>query len=276
MALWKIEDVIPESNIICVSPHYDDFLFFLGGYVLELKSRGLLDTKRFTNISTMSRSNYQEGDEDGNKDRSLPRVQHVIGIRIIEDLECLDELLGQHNYNYRVMGEEESLVRGKGMDGGEGEMEMSFGSYESMEQCDWDILDRMEACIAKLALRDDTAIVLPLSMKGHIDHFVVREAGVRAYQRPGRKAAFYFAEDKPYAGIMTDEESAVSDEFISKYDLTDRVFPGHPHELLRLAHKHYPSQVNPVYDEGVHNRTEQLKQLFQTDKPCDRIFTFKD
>ena len=35
-----IKDVIKETNIICLSPHYDDFLFFLGGYVFELKKQG--------------------------------------------------------------------------------------------------------------------------------------------------------------------------------------------------------------------------------------------
>ena len=59
MFFKNIEDVIQEKNIICVSPHYDDFLFFLGGYLLEMKARGLLDTKKIINISVFSRSNYQ-------------------------------------------------------------------------------------------------------------------------------------------------------------------------------------------------------------------------
>jgi len=56
----NIEAVIPEKNIVCISPHYDDFLFFLGGYLIEMKEKGLLGGKKFTNISTFSRSNYQE------------------------------------------------------------------------------------------------------------------------------------------------------------------------------------------------------------------------
>ncbi|MCL2853832.1 MAG: hypothetical protein FWE20_12545, partial [Defluviitaleaceae bacterium] len=75
MFFHNIQEVIPEKNIICVSPHYDDFLFFLGGYVLEMKHMGILDTRRFTNISTNSRTNYQEGDSAGNNDRSLERVK---------------------------------------------------------------------------------------------------------------------------------------------------------------------------------------------------------
>jgi len=270
----KIEDVLPESHIICVSPHYDDFLFFLGGYVLEMKHKGLLQTKRFTNINTFSRSNYQEGDSAGNRDRSLARVKFVAGIRFLEDLECIDDLLGPHRYVYRVMGEEESLVRGTPLNENEGEMEMSFGSYETMAPCDWDILGRMEACLAELAQQEDTAIVLPLSMKGHIDHFIVREAGVRVMKGESVKAAFYFAEDKPYAGIMTEKESTINDDFIAEHALSPRAFTGHPAEMIRLAYRHYPSQVNSIYDEGILNRSKFLKASYSVQTDCDRIYKY--
>ena len=142
MFIDEVQNVIPEKKIICVSPHYDDFLFFLGGYVFEMKSNNLLGTKGFTNISTFSRTNYQERDIEGNKDRSLKRVKYATGIRFVEDLECLDVLLGAHDYIYRVMGEKESQVRGKIFQEVEGKMEMAYGSYETMDKNDWEILDR--------------------------------------------------------------------------------------------------------------------------------------
>ncbi len=275
MFFQNVEDVIPEKHIICVSPHYDDFLFFLGSYVLGMKQKGALDTKRITNINTFSRTNYQERDTEGNKDRSLARVKYATGIRFIEDLECLDDLLGAHNYDYRVMGEEESQVRGKAFNEGEGEMEMAFGSYETMEDFDYGILKRMTACMEDLALREDTAIVFPLSMKGHIDHFIVREAGVAAMKKQGNKATFYFAEDKPYSGLMNEKENAINDAFLAEYGLKDRAFTHYPKEILRLAYLHYPSQVDTVYDEGIQKRNEQLKEIYNTDVDCDRLYKYE-
>jgi len=272
MFFANVEDVIPESNIICVSPHYDDFLFFIGGYVLEMKDRGLIETKRFTNINAMSRTNYQERDTVGNKDQSLKRVQYATGIRLIEDLECLDALLGPRNYRYRIMGENESQVRGKVFNEAEDEMEMAFGDYSTMDGPDWEILGRMEACIGDLAQRQDTAIVLPLSMKGHIDHFIVREGGVRAMTGAEPEATFYFAEDRPYAGLMNEEESRINDDFIAEHGLKDRAYNGHPEEILRLAYAHYPSQVDAIFDEGVMARNEQLKKLYNRDVDTDRIY----
>ena len=280
MFVNTVEKIIPETNIICVSPHYDDFLFFLGGYVLEMTRLKLLETKRFTNINTFSRSNYQARDVAGNRDRSLERVKHASGIRYIEDLQCLDDLLGLRQYVYRVMGEEESLVRGMALNEGDGEMEMSFGSYDVMTPQDWDVLNRMEACLTELAVVSDTAIVLPLSMKGHIDHFIVREAGLRALQNTDKaktkKAAFYFAEDKPYAGIMTEKEAAENDAFIAAHPLKPYTFRGHPQEMIRLAYAHYPSQVDTIYDEGILTRSQELKNIHKVEVDCDRIYKYEE
>ncbi len=273
----KIKEVIPESNIICVSPHYDDFLFFLGGYVLEMKEKGLLSTKKFMNVSTFSRTNYQERDAQGNKDQSLKRVKYATGIRFVEDLECLDDLLGPHNYYYRVMGEEESQVRGKIFNEGEGEMEMAYGSYDTLDVSDKQILLRMRGWIEEMGLSRDTAIVLPLAMKGHIDHFIVREAGMQAAINlgPDAEATFYFAEDKPYAGLLGEEEMKETQTFIEKNGLKDIAFKHHPNEVLHLAFLHYPSQVDDVYNVGIRARNEQLKKIYGTKWDADRIFKLK-
>jgi hypothetical protein len=270
----KIEKAIPEKNIICVSPHYDDFLFFLGGYILEIKENGLLGTKKIMNISTFSRTNYQERDVEENKDQSLSRVKYATGIRFVEDLECLDDLLGPHNYYYRVMGEEESQVRGKIFNEGEGEMEMAYGSYETMDSGDRQILARMKECILELGQAKDTAIVLPLGMKGHIDHFIVREAGLQAKKelKKNAKAAFYFAEDKPYAGLLNEAETEDTERFIAENGLADIAYPHHPKEVLRLAFLHYPSQVDDVYDTGILTRNEQMKTHYNVHCDCDRVF----
>lgn len=273
----NIETVIPEKNIVCISPHYDDFLFFLGGYLLEMKKKGFLGEKKFTNISTFSRSNYQERDSEGNKDTSLKRVQYATGIRLIEDLECLDALLGPHNYFYRVMGEEESQVRGKILNEGEGEMEMAFGSYDSMDDHDREILARMKEAAKEYMVMENAAVILPLSMKGHIDHFIVREAGLAAAKEVGslRKATIYFAEDKPYAGMMDKTESKINDDFIAGNGLEDKAFPHHPEEILDLAFRHYPSQVDEVYNTGIRERSRYLKDLYHVSCECDRLYQYK-
>jgi hypothetical protein len=156
-------------------------------------------------------------------------------------------------------------------------MEMAYGSYETMDQYDWAILNRIQACIMEIAVQEDTAIVLPLAMKGHIDHFIVREAGVRTIAKLGGsvRAMFYFAEDKPYAGLLNDEETQQTTDFIEKYRLEDVGYPHHPEEVLKLAFAHYPSQVDDVYHLGIAARDKQLKEYYGAGGHCDRMFKFK-
>lgn len=148
MIVDNLAHIIPERTIVNISPHYDDFLFFTGGYVSAIRKTPIFPEKHFINVSTFSRSNYQARDELGNADQSLKRVQYATGIRLIEDLQCLDDLLGFHNYEFRILGEEESQVRGnKVLNVGDGEMEMAIGSYEIFEDCDWAILDRIRSFV---------------------------------------------------------------------------------------------------------------------------------
>lgn len=238
-----------------------------------IRNTPLFSRKRFINVSTFSRSNYQARDHAGNADQSLSRVQYATGIRLIEDLQCLDDLLGFHNYEFRLLGEEESQVRGnKILNIGDGEMEMAIGSYEAFEDCDWEILRRCENVLSDIASQPDTAIILPSAMKGHIDHFIVREAGLKVMREHKTKAVFYFAEDKPYAGLLNEDEMECHRKFLAEYHLQPHCFEFDKDYLIHLAFEHYPSQVDEVYRTGINERVKQWQQEYQTDKHLDCIY----
>ncbi|QHW34778.1 hypothetical protein GZH47_30930 [Paenibacillus rhizovicinus] len=271
----RIEDVIPESNIVIVSPHYDDVLFFLGGYIQELKERGLLNTKRFRVINVFSRSNYLAHTGSGNFDASLERIKLATGKRLIEDLDCIDELLGPCNYGYELLGERECFTRGKAM--ASSEMEFPHGMFEHFDERDDEIFDRMLARCREWAMQPDTAYVFPIAFKEHIDHFIVREAAVRtaAETRGEARAAFYFQEDKPYGGIATPEEMARTDAFVREHELECRVYRHHPEKVIELAFKHYISQVDDVYRIGVRNRADVLSKQYGTPHAVDQIYRYR-
>ena len=58
---YSLEELIPESNIVIFSPHYDDVLLGLGGYILGLNANGLRPSKTFYVQLIFSHSNYQVG-----------------------------------------------------------------------------------------------------------------------------------------------------------------------------------------------------------------------
>lgn len=226
----------------------------------------------FTNINVFSRSNYQARQDEGNKDTSLERIKYAVGNRVIEDFCCLDNLLGQYNYVYRLLGEEESQVRGKVF--ADSDMEFPHGMYEDFDECDWAILKRVSGVVEQLAKCEDTALVFPIAFKEHIDHFIVREAGLKTAKRGDNNAKFYFAEDKPYGGIADETEMKRISCFIEENRLEARAFKHYPQDLIDLVFKHYISQVEEVYIKGINNRGQELMADYSVDYPVDLIYAY--
>jgi len=271
MKITPIADIIPEKNIIILSPHYDDVLFMLGGFILGLKNAGLLGTKSFKVKLIFSRSNYQVGEGKANFDPSLKRVQHATGIRLLEDQNCNNELFGDFGYSYELMGEKECFVRGKPMT--EDEMEFPHGMYEDFDEKDIEVFERMKQRFEKYAMLPDTAIVLPMAIKEHIDHFITREAAIAVAKKLGAnaKAKFYFQEDKPYGGIATETELKRIEEFVNSNQLRSKWYSYDPEAIVDLAFKHFVSQVEEVYKTGVLNRADFWKTQLDHNQGVDRI-----
>lgn len=271
MKVTPIKDVIPQSNIVVFSPHFDDFLFMLGGYVSELKKSGLLRTKKFHIHLVFSRSNYLQGTGNANFDDSLDRIKFATGKRLLEDQECINELLGKFNYVYELAGEGECFTRGKTL--ADSEMEFPHGMYEDFNEMDWQIFERMKERISLWSGFKDTALIFPLAFKEHVDHFIVREAAkeVAKEKSTDANAAFYFQEDKPYGGIATMTELERTENFINEHKLESRIYKYDPESMIDLAFKHYISQVDEVYKTGIRKRGQFLKELLHADGPCDRI-----
>lgn len=271
MKIFPIQKVIQESNIVVFSPHFDDFLFMLGGYAIELKKVKLLSTKKFHINILFSYSNYLAGTGTANLDSSLDRIKLATGKRIIEDRECLDELLGRFGYKYELFGEKECFVRGKSFSNSE--MEFPHGMFEDFDETDEQIFNRMKQLVREWAVMTDTALIFPLAIKEHIDHFIVREAAIEIANESGRRTncKFYFQEDKPYGGIASQEELTRIEDFINENKLEKRIYRYDPESIIDFAFRHYVSQVEEVYKKGIRDRALYLKNRFNSSFPLDRI-----
>jgi hypothetical protein len=267
------EKVIPESNIVVFSPHYDDFILTVGGYFLEMKSLGLLETKNIHVFILFSRSNYLAGTGDDNFDKSLDRQKLSTGKRLLEDMECINEILGPYTYRYELAGELECFLR-EGKTYAESEMEFPHGMFDEFYNEDWEVFERMKTRIRKWAERKDTALIFPTALKEHIDHFIVREAAVQVYtEAKGTLASsFYFHEDKPYGGIADEEELGRLDTFVATNHLQQKVFYYDPEKVIELVFKHYISQVEEVYKKGIRSRGKMLQDRYRGERPCDQLF----
>lgn len=273
--ITPVEKIIPQTNIIVFSPHFDDVLFMLGGYIGELKRNALLHTKKFHIYILFSRSNYLAGTGNQNFDASLERVKLATGKRLLEDQECLDELLGEFNYTYHLERERECFARGKSF--ADSEMEFPHGMYEDFDELDKQIFERMKNRVRSFVHHNDTALVFPTAFKEHVDHFITREAAIAVAAESGRsaKAAFYFQEDKPYGGLADEAELKRVADFVDAHRLESRTYCYDPEQMIDLAFKHYISQVEEVYKKGIRVRGEWLRQSLNADRPCDRIYCYR-
>ncbi|MBA2562637.1 MAG: hypothetical protein H0V14_06920 [Chitinophagaceae bacterium] len=273
--LTPVSELIPESNIIVFSPHFDDFLFMLGGYVTEMQKSSLQATKNFHILLIFSRSNYLACTGKSNFDNSLDRIKLATGKRLLEDMECIDALLGKFNYRYELLGENECFTRGKSY--ANSEMEFPHGMYADFDEHDREIFERMKQRIRWWSNLKDTALVFPMAFKEHIDHFIVREAAIEVAKEsaPGINASFYFQEDKPYGGIATTVEHERIATFIEENKLEPRNYVCDPEIVIDYAFKYYISQVEEVYKTGIRERAGFLQKLMHSNRPCDRIYSLR-
>ena len=96
MDLHSFSEVIADRELVFLSPHFDDVPLIWYGLLAQV--RPARPAIRIVNV--FSRSIYQARDEVGNREVTTKRLQFATGVRLIEDLDCLDELLGRGGYRY--------------------------------------------------------------------------------------------------------------------------------------------------------------------------------
>jgi hypothetical protein len=254
--MTAINKVIPEKDIIILSPHFDDVPLTYGGYLGALK--GLVKQKRIRIVLVFSRSNYQARDDKGNKDTSLKHIRYATGIRLMEDLNCLDALLGHGNYRYELMAERECVLRQKGWKEGE-KFEFPWGDRTAFDKEDREIFNRIKERAREWLSARDTALLVPLGFKEHIDHIIVRDAVVEARADMKPRARIYFGEDQPYTGLANHADWQKAMVFLKRYGARPVDFAIDAKKKKALIFKCYPTQVEKSYGKGILNRTRELK-----------------
>ena len=249
-------------------PHFDDFPLTFGGLLLNLKKLNQLEYT--CDVVCFSRSNYLCRDEEGNRDTSEKRVQYATGIRVIEEENCLKYLGVKHLI---LLGLNEALLRGYGLTG---------TKFEFPKRIDWNkdkhLVEYLTE-IFKKHLQFADEVYFPLAIRGHVDHLIVREAGLKAVKELDsagiRRASVFFGEDQPYAGTTDPEDWREVEEFIKENKLEAITYEMDLEEKLKLL-EFYPSQTEPTYFEGVRKRALQLKKQISSEKPAERIYKYPE
>jgi len=272
----KIKEVIPEKNIIILSPHYDDVPLTFGGYLNGLTHNQLQGVKNIRIVNIYSRSNYQARDDEGNSDHSLKRIQFATGIRLLEDLNCLDELIGKGHYSYEIKAERECAIRQKNWKPGEA-FEFPQGNRNDFDDEDWQIFSRIKKYAQEWLQSKETALLLPIGMKEHIDHIILREGVMESVHELSHRVAatIYFGEDQPYTGLANKEDWAKTELFLNKYPIDSIDYIIDENIKADFVWNYYPSQVEESYREGIIKRSIQLKEEHKSKTGIERMYRLK-
>jgi hypothetical protein len=200
-------------------------------------------------------------------------MQSVTGIRLIEDLNCLDALIGKGNYSYEVKAERECVIRQKSWKPGES-FEFPHGTKDDFDAEDQQIYDRIRNYSKAWLLDEDTALLLPLGIKEHIDHIILREALVDSAHELGKnsKASIYFGEDQPYTGLAFGEDWEKADAFIKAQSLIALDYLMDENRKVDLVMNFYPTQVEESYRTGILNRSNQLREQHNSEAGVERMY----
>jgi len=272
----QVSEVIEERDIIILSPHYDDVPLTFGGYLDALVTNRFIHTRNIHIVHVFSRSNYQARDDMGNRDLSLNRIKHATGIRLLEDLNCLDDLIGHRNYSYELMAERECLLRQKGLKPGEA-FEFPRGTREDFNEEDYQIYDRIKERAYNWLRMEGTALLIPLGVKEHIDHILLREAFMDAWKELAHeaKASLYFGEDQPYSGLADINDWHRVEAFFNEISVDAVNYSIDDKRKAELVMKHYTSQVEESYREAVLNRSQQLQVELGADTGVERVYRMR-
>lgn len=207
---------MPE-NFIILSPHLDDAVWSLGGYLKQAVKKGHIEV-----INIFSKCTFIFGKADDK--------EKATRVRKLEDKKTLNTI-GIKNVQYLDLPE--ALLRGYSP-------EQMF--LESDVELDDTVMKQLGQILRKTICPGDT-LLIPSGFGGHVDHYLTRNL---ATHLPG---THYYYEDLPYAARSV-RRSIAESFLINKKRLSlpisQEIVQNHV-ELIQM----YKSQIKPRHIEQI-------------------------
>jgi hypothetical protein len=82
----------------------------------------------------------------------------------------------------------------------------------------------------------------------------------------------YFGEDQPYTGLADEADWKKTEGFFENHSVDRIDYPIDENHKVNLIWKHYPTQVEESYRQGILNRANQLQKINMADSGVERIY----
>jgi hypothetical protein len=189
---------ITHKNLHFFSPHPDDILLTFGGLIHNLSEKGALPQHRSVTEVFFGLSNYTTNHLDVLTNK---RVSDVSAQRFTEDFLSHISMFGSwKNFRYQSNGYYDAplrLYRGSTTAGGG-----PAGTFLNFRAAEQEAYENIVAQVKPTLKKENCAAFILLANGSHIDHFIVREAVMKAAAELGSEAKceIFFGEDQPYTG----------------------------------------------------------------------------
>ena len=253
----KIKELFSSARRkVVLAPHYDDFILSLGGLADSWQKNkvGVED------VIIFSQTDFVSSDWLKNHQNLSKNITEISALRYQEELKVAEKL-GQ--VEITKLGFLDAWLRNfKKIISGVDPLEFNDRDKEIISQLSEPI---------NFWLGQKIQLFVPLAIRFHQDHYLVREAlmmALKTFEKP--MAEIFFYEDLPYADTGNREWRPIT-SFIKKNKLIPLTYPINLKNKLALI-DYYPSQINKAFYNGVINRSLKLALKSLTFRPSERIY----
>ncbi|MUJ27933.1 hypothetical protein GNP84_06780 [Aliivibrio fischeri] len=240
-----------EGQVVVISPHQDDALLTFTGYLTASQQTAPLARNEINVMFGLS--NYST---NWNDVLTQTQVGGISKRRYQEDFDALSELFnGWSNFHYKLQGLWDAPLRlytGESTAGGG-----SAGTFANFRDEEIEAFNFAVEAIKPILKRENTTVLVPIANGSHIDHFITREAVIKAAYDLGinAKAQIIFGQDQPYTNANPSDLNVEFDALrarlpsnsfiLENFNVPSSDIAGENLKLY-LYKKHYLTQ----YDEG--------------------------
>lgn len=245
--------VISQTNLYFLSPHADDISLTFGGLI---QSEDGFKNKNIRYTTYFGTSNWTANELNLSTDKRVNTITHM---RFKEDRDALTELFGGwKNYLYTFHGYHDAPLRdyvgSLTAAGGPG------GNFSTFREAEKKLFIEFYNNVKPILAQPDCAAFVLMANGFHIDHFILREAVIKAAHdlKDQAQCQIYFGEDQPYTGANPDAVNAQILEFVDRLGLVPITYPIDVDKKIALFTNNYFSQYEPVYPSAIEARTKLL------------------
>lgn len=256
---------IESSKLVFLSPHPDDILLTFGGFIDNMKKANAMKGKDSVTQVYFSLSNYTTNHLNELTDK---RVTDVGNMRHSEDFGAhIDMFEGWQNFRYSPNGFYDAPLRhyegSKTAGGG------PAGSFADFRDSEIEAYNQISEEMKAMLTQEDCSAFALIANGTHIDHFVTREAVLKAMYELGDKATcdVYFGLDQPYTGSnpkMAMVEINKLKERLPKGAITSYTYKIDKDKKIADFKHHYLSQYDIGYIAPLENSPTET--LFKVDR----------